>query len=88
MVYDITVPAEASFVTYVSNRDYSVSVEDAIDDGADPAEAVDAAGDLGPEGMAFIPAHDSPTRTPLLAVANEVSGTTTLFEIERLTGRR
>ncbi|AEG45455.1 choice-of-anchor I family protein [Isoptericola variabilis] len=79
MVYDVTVPAEASFVTYVSNRDYSVSVEDADDVDAALAEA----GDLGPEGMAFVPAHRSPTRTPLLAVANEVSGTTTLFEITR-----
>ncbi|WP_205710963.1 choice-of-anchor I family protein [Isoptericola sp. BMS4] len=88
MVYDVTVPAESSFVTYVSNRDYSVSVEDAVDDGADPASTLASAGDLGPEGMAFVPAGASPTHRPVLAVANEVSGTTTLFEVDRLTGRR
>lgn len=63
-VYDITVPAESFFVTYVNNRDFA-----------------DNSGDLGPEGVSFIPATQSPTGTPLLAVANEVSGSTTLFEV-------
>ncbi len=31
MVYDVTQPAGAFFVTYVNNRDFSVSVEDAED---------------------------------------------------------
>ncbi|MGW8565029.1 choice-of-anchor I family protein [Isoptericola sp. NPDC055881] len=88
MVYDITRPERSEFVTYVSNRDYSVSVEDAIDDGADPAAALSGAGDLGPEGLTFVAAADSPTHRPLLAVANEVSGTTTLYQVDRLTGRR
>jgi DNA-binding beta-propeller fold protein YncE len=78
-VFDITDPAASRFVTYVNNRDFSVSVED----GGDLA----AAGDLGPEGVAFIPAATSPTGTPLLAVGNEVSGTTTLFEITALADR-
>lgn len=74
-VYDITDPRRAFFVTYANNRDFSVSVED----GGELAEA----GDLGPEGLTFIPAKDSPVRgTPLLAVANEVSGTTTLFRVD------
>ncbi|GAA5087158.1 choice-of-anchor I family protein [Microbacterium yannicii] len=75
-VFDVTDPAASRFVTYVNNRDFSVSVED----GGDLA----AAGDLGPEGVAFIPAAASATGTPLLAVGNEVSGTTTLFEITAL----
>lgn len=78
-VFDITDPKASRFVTYVNNRDFSVSVED----GGDLA----AAGDLGPEGVAFIPAASSATGTPLLAVGNEVSGTTTLFEITTLVGR-
>jgi 5'-nucleotidase len=41
----------------------------------------DNSGDLGPEGLSFIPAAVSPTGEPLVAVANEVSGSTTLFEV-------
>ncbi|MGQ4268389.1 choice-of-anchor I family protein [Nocardiopsis changdeensis] len=71
MIYDVTDPAGASFVDYVNNRDFS----------AEPGtpEALD----LGPEGLTFIAAGDSPIPgTPLLAVANEVSGTTTLFRVD------
>jgi hypothetical protein len=38
--------------------------------------------DLAPEGLKFIPADQSPIGMPLLAVANEESGTTTLYMIE------
>lgn len=74
--YDITNPGSPSFVTYVNNRDFSQSVEE----GGDLA----AAGDLGPEGLSFVDAGDSPTGTPLLVAGNEVSGTTTVFSIEDL----
>ena len=39
-------------------------------------------GDLGPEGLAFVPAVRSPSKRPLLIVGNEVSGTTAIFEVE------
>ncbi len=81
MVYDVTEPSAAFFVTYVNNRDFTVSVEDADDVDA----ALAAAGDLGPEGLAFVPASESPTGAPLVVVGNEVSGTTTFFEVA---GRR
>lgn len=69
MVFDITDPSEVSFVDYVNNRDFSGNAEDGT------------AGDLGPEGIDFVPASKSPVGRPLLIVANEVSGTTTLYEI-------
>ena len=39
------------------------------------------AGDLGPESLSFIAPANSPTGTPLLLMANEVSGTLTVFEL-------
>jgi hypothetical protein len=69
MVYDITDPTAPEFVTYVNTRDFSGDA------------AAGTAGDLGPEGLFFIAAEGSPTGEPMLAVANEISGSTTLFQI-------
>ncbi len=77
MAYDITDPTNAQFVTYLNNRDFAVSMEDS----SDVATDLPLAGDLGPEGVTFIPAEKSPSGEPMLAVGNEVSGTTTLFSI-------
>lgn len=38
-------------------------------------------GDRGPEGLTFIPAEQSPNGQPLLIVGHEVSGTTTVMQI-------
>jgi len=69
MAYDVSDPANAEFLGYHNNRNFSGNAE------------AGKAGDLGPEGMAFIPARQSPNGKDLLAVANEVSGTTSIFEI-------
>jgi hypothetical protein len=70
-VYDLDEPTSPTLVDYVNNRDFTAA------DIESPA-----AGDLGPEGLVFISAKDSPTGESLLAVANEISGTTTLYAIE------
>lgn len=88
IVYDVTEPADARFVTYLNNRDFSVSMEDVVDDTDDPATvtaALSQAGDLGPEGVTFIPAADSANGLPLVVVGNEVSGTTTIFAVGQAT---
>jgi hypothetical protein len=72
MVYDVSDPKAPTFVTYVNNRNF-----------AGDAEA-GTAGDLGPEGLIFIPKGLSPIHEPLLVVGNEVSGTATAFRIERI----
>ena len=37
--------------------------------------------DLGPEGLTFVAAKDSPNAKPLLIVGNEVSGTTAVYQV-------
>ena len=69
MAYDVSVPSAAHFVGYVNNRNFDGSAE------------AGKAGDLGPEGLTFIPASESPNGRDLLVVANEVSGTTSIFEV-------
>ena len=71
MMYDITDPTSPSFVTYSNNRDFSV-----------PDAEQPEAGDLGPEGIRFVPWYQSPNWRPLLIVGNEVSGTTSIFQID------
>ena len=39
-------------------------------------------GDLGPEGVEFVPAVRSPNKEPLVIVGNEVSGTTAIFRVD------
>ena len=69
MVYDVTVPWAPTFETYVNTRDFA----------GDPQAGT--AGDLAPEGLTFVSAKDSPNRRPLLIVAYEISGSTTIFEV-------
>jgi 2',3'-cyclic-nucleotide 2'-phosphodiesterase/3'-nucleotidase/5'-nucleotidase len=65
MVYDVTSPATPQFVQYVNTSD--------VADG-------EVVGDVAPEGLAFVPASQSPTGKALVVVAHEVSGTLAIFE--------
>jgi DNA-binding beta-propeller fold protein YncE len=65
VVYDVTDPRLPQFVQYVNNRDFSQS----------------AGPDSGPEVVRFVPANASLTGRPLILVANEISGTVTIFEV-------
>ncbi len=69
VVLDLTNPRDVAFVEYVNPRDFA----------GDATRG--AARDLGPEGLKFVPAAQSPTGRGLLLVANEVSGTTSAYDV-------
>ncbi|MGQ9804879.1 MAG: choice-of-anchor I family protein [Chlorobiales bacterium] len=71
MVYNVTTPTAPYLVSYVNNRDFSVT----------PSLAnVNLIGDSGVEGILWIPASQSPIGKALVITGNEVSGTVTIFE--------
>lgn len=73
LVYDISNPTAPVRVDYLNTREDWVT--------EDPSTVLATVGDLGPEGLVFIPAKDSPNGKPLLVVGNEVSGTTAVFQL-------
>ena len=74
MVYEVTNPQSPRFVQYVNSRDFTKN----------PQTELPVVGDLGPEGLAFVSAADSPSGQPLLIVGNEVSGTTAIYRIDTI----
>ena len=71
MVYNVNDPMKPVFVDYINVRDFTADVK------------TSAAGDLGPEGLAFIKAEDSPNGKPLLVIGNEISGSTRILQIDK-----
>jgi hypothetical protein len=69
MTWNLADPTAPEWVGYLNERPFFTSAES------------DEGGDLGPEGLAFIAAEVSPTGTPLLVVAHEISGTTRIYEV-------
>jgi DNA-binding beta-propeller fold protein YncE len=77
LIYDITSPTAPFRVDYLNTREiWDMNPEDAT-----TPEQLAAFGDLGPEGLVFIPAANSPTGEDLLVVSSEVSGTTTTYSL-------
>lgn len=77
LVYDITNPSAPTRVDYLNTRDEWLS--DPKTEAA--ASRLAVIGDLGPEGLVFIPAAKSPNGKPLLVVGNEVSGSTAVLQL-------
>lgn len=73
LVYDISNPEAPVYRDYLNTReDWTTE---------DPGSVLATASDLGPEGLTFVSAEDSPSGEPLLIVGNEVSGTTSIYKI-------
>ncbi|WP_289083761.1 choice-of-anchor I family protein [uncultured Spongiibacter sp.] len=75
MVYNISNPEAPAFVQYINERDFTI---------ADAEADFEQVGDLGPEAIKFVSQADSPTSRPMLIVGNEVTGTTSFYDIEIL----
>jgi DNA-binding beta-propeller fold protein YncE len=75
MAYDVTDPANPFFVDYLNTRE----VWDVA-----PGTILSTVGDLGAEGVAFVAAKDSPNGEALLLIGNEVSGTTSIYQVNQL----
>lgn len=80
-VFDVTNPTQPAYLTMVANRDFSQPTSVPCADGVSRCPNP-AAGDLGPEGLEFVPSWASPSGKALLIVGNEVSGTTTIWAVE------
>ncbi|MGH7493356.1 MAG: choice-of-anchor I family protein [bacterium] len=79
-VYDVTNPRAPVFLTYANNRNFSVAFAAATI----TPEQLETIGDLGPESVLHVAASESPNGSDLLVVANEISGSVSIFQIVAL----
>jgi hypothetical protein len=84
VAFDVSDPEVPIFADYINTRDFSVEPENEIEEGDLRA---DAAGDLSPEGVEYVPAAVSPISDPMLVVCYEVSGTTSFYRVGTGVGR-
>ena len=77
---DITDPKAPKQIDYLNTRENWTASFDSKS--ALAGTALSDVGDLGPEGLHFISAAKSPNGKPLLMVGNEVSGTTTIVQVD------
>ncbi len=82
MVYDVTNPANVSYVNYINSRDFASTVPGSEQYEDDELDKWVTGGDVAPEGFDFVPAASSPTGEALLLTACEVSGTVAVYELE------
>ncbi|MEZ9873094.1 choice-of-anchor I family protein [Vibrio sp. 10N.261.51.C6] len=80
MVYDVTQPKNASFISYLNNRDFTQPVCTKVDEDGDCDNDTYnfKAGDLGPESIKYFTRSGS----HFIAVGNEVSGSTSVYRVE------
>ncbi|MEL6256873.1 MAG: T9SS type A sorting domain-containing protein, partial [Bacteroidota bacterium] len=69
MVYRVDDPANPEFVEYELNRNFDFDADTSL------------AGDLAPEDIIYIDTASSPNGKALIVVANEVSGTITIYQL-------
>ncbi|MEZ8340887.1 choice-of-anchor I family protein [Vibrio cyclitrophicus] len=80
MVYDVTQPKNASFISYLNNRDFTQPVCTKVDEDGDCDNEIynSKAGDLGPESIKYF----TRSGNHFIAVGNEVSGSTSVYRVE------
>lgn len=66
VIYDVTTPSAPTFNSYVNP----------LMDGSGPGST-----DSGPEGLTFVSGCDTSDGIPLVLIANEISGTTTMYRV-------
>lgn len=80
MVYDVTQPMNASFISYLNNRDFTQPVCTKVDEDGDCDNDTynSKAGDLGPESIKYF----TRSGNHFIAIGNEVSGSTSVYRVD------